>query len=91
MLDQPDTRDTDDDEEVPEFDHLDEDTPDLPPRESAAQALARVMFEAALTRRNRRALGRQPGLIVVKVPNAGWAAIIGQGSVTWSGHRPSAP
>lgn len=65
---------TDDiDDEVPDFDTEESNTA---PRENAAQALAQLALESALTRKGRALLKRHPNIVIANVPDAGWAPII---------------
>lgn len=62
------------DDEIPDFDQPD--APREPLRDSAEDALALVLLDAALTRKTRVVFKRHPSLIIIKVPDADWSDMV---------------
>lgn len=65
--------DDDIDDEIPDFDTP---TTDNPLRPDAAETLARLSLEAALTRSSRAALKRHPNVSIIKVPHADYTGVL---------------
>ena len=63
-----------DEDDVPDFDASDSNDAESQP--SAADVLARLALEAALTAKAAATLKESPRLIIVKVPNGGWIDLI---------------
>lgn len=63
-----------DEDDIPDFDEAD--TKDAESQPSAADILARLALEAALTAKAAATLKESPRLIIVKVPNGGWIDLV---------------
>ena len=61
-----------DEDDIPDFDSV----PREDGRPSVADIAARLLVEAALTRKSRAVLKQSPRLIIIRVPQASWVSLI---------------